>query len=283
MKNKLIKIIGLFILSVLAVSCQNLDRPELEADYPKDINAPGGPLKFYVAFDGTTNNPLMNAVDSVRAKFPNDNPLASMDGAKGKGVQGANYKYIKYSSANDFAQNAGSFTVSVWTKKSAMKTDHVFSMPAVDNYHWSGGSMFLLTEGSVAEPIVKFFVKDKTDEKWFEWVPWAPTGFVAGIYDGNWHHLAFVYDGGTSVMTLYVDGQPKTTSAWGNHGNVILEPSKITGLKIGAGPQEFTPDEIANNGDDWLKNSWTGGIDQFRMYTTPLTAAEVQTLFTKKK
>lgn len=283
MKNKIIKIIGILSLAVLAVSCQNLDRPELDADYPKDINAPGGPLKFYVAFDGTTNNPLMNAVDSVKAKFPNDNPLASIDGAKGKGVQGANYKYIKYSNANDFAQNAGSFTVSVWTKKSVMKTDHVFSMPAVDGYHWSGGSMFLVTEGSVAEPILKFFVRDKTGEKWFEWVPWASTGFVAGIYDGNWHHLAFVYDGGTSVMTLYVDGQPKTTSEWAGHGNIVLEPAKITGLKIGAGPQEFTPAEIANGGDDWLKNSWTGGIDQFRMYTTPLSAAEVQTLFTKKR
>ncbi len=43
-----------------------------------------GPLKFYVAFDGTTSNPLMNAVDSIRAKFPSDNPLASIDGAKRK-------------------------------------------------------------------------------------------------------------------------------------------------------------------------------------------------------
>ncbi len=281
MKNKLIKIIGLFSLSVLAVSCQNLDRPELDADYPKDSNVPGGPLKFYVAFDGTTNNSLMNAVDSVKAKFPNDNPLASIDGAKGKGVQGANYKYIKYSNANDFAQNAGSFTVSVWTKKSVMKTDHIFSMPAVDGYHWSGGSMFILTEGTPDSPTVKYFVKDKTDEKWFEWLG---NNSPVGIYDGNWHHMAFVYDGTSSKMTLYVDGKANGfVPEWNNHGKVVLEPGKITGLKIGAGPQEFSPSEIANGGDDWLKNSWTGGIDQFRMYSTPLTAAEVQTLFAKKR
>lgn len=280
MKNKIIKILGLFSLVFIAFSCQNLDRPDLD-DYPKDANVPGGPLKFYVALDGTTANPLMNAVDSIKAKFPSDNPLLSMDGINGKGVQGAKYKYIKYSSANDFAANAASFTISVWAKKGNLDTDHIFSMPAINNYHWSGGSMFLLTEGSVASPVLKFFVKDKTDEKWFEWVG---GNSPAGIYDGQWHHFAFVYDGGTSKMTLYVDGQAKPfVPEWTGHGNVQLEPSKITGLKIGAGPQEFSAADIQNGASDWLKNSWTGGIDQFRMYTKPLSAAEVQTLHTKKK
>lgn len=281
MKNKLIKIIGLFSLSVLAVSCQNLDRPELEADYPKDINVPGGPLKFYVAFDGNSSDVLMNAVDSVRAKFPTNNPLQSMPSISGKGVQGEKYKYIKYTSANDFAQKAGSFTVAFWASKGQLKTDHIFSMPAVDGYHWSGGSMFLLTEGSTASPTVKYFVKDKTGEKWFEWVG---ANSPAGLYDGNWHHMAFVYDGTSSKMTLYIDGQANAfVPEWSNHGNVVLEPGKITGLKIGAGPQEFTPAQIASGADDWLKNSWTGGIDQFRMYTTPLSATEVQALFNKKR
>lgn len=280
MKIKNLNIIGVFALVFSLWSCQNMDRPEL-GDYPKDANATGGPLKFYVAFDGATSNPLMNAVDSVKAKFPSDNPLASVDGISGKAVQGAPYKYIKYSSANDFARTAGSFTVSLWTKKSQMKTDHIFSMPAVSNYHWSGGSMFLLTEGSVASPILKFFVKDATGEKWFEWVG---NNNAAGIYNGQWHHLAFVYDGSTSMMTLYIDGQAHPfKSEWTNHGNVVLEPSKITGLKIGAGPQEFTAEQIANNGDDWLKNSYTGGIDQFRMYSTALQPAEIQTLFAKKR
>lgn len=281
MKHKIAKLIGLFSVAVFTVACQNLDRPELGDDYPKDANVPGGPLKFYVAFDGNSENVLMNAVDSIKAKFPNDNPLPSTDGVSGKAVQGEKYKYVKYSSANDFAQKAASFTVSVWAKKGNLETDHIFSMPAIQDYHWSGGSMFLLTEGSVAQPLVKFFVKDKTDEKWFEWVG---NNSPVGIYDGQWHHLVFVYDGLTSKMTFYVDGQANSFVAqWGNHGNVVLESAKITGLKIGAGPQEFTPDEIAGGASDWLKNSWTGGIDQFRMYTSPLSAAEVQTLYTNKR
>ncbi len=279
MKNNILNIAGLFGLLMLIFSCQNLDRPEL-GDYSQDSNPVGGPLKFYTAFDGTTSNPLMNAVDSVRAKFPSSNPLASIDGIKGKAVQGAKYKYVKYSSANDFAQTAKSFTVSLWAKKTEMQTDHLFSMPA-SNGHWTSAAMFLLTEGSVASPVLKFFVTDQTGEKWFEWLGGnAP----AGIYDGNWHHLAFVYDASTSKMTLYVDGVANANQPeWTGHGNLQLDPTKITGLKIGAGPQEFTADEIANNAGDWLKNSWTGGIDQFRMYATALSASEVNALYTQKK
>lgn len=271
----------LAVLSLVAVvSCQDLERPVL-GDFPTDANPVGGPLKFYTAFDGESSNELMNAVDSVRAKFPNSNPLQSIEGISGKAVQGEKYKYIKYTSANDFAATAGSFTVSVWAKKGELQTDHIFSMPSDASYHWSAGTMFLLTEGSVETPTIKFFVKDATGEKWFEWVG---ANAVTGFYDGNWHHLAFVYDGGTSVMTLYKDGVAHSFKPeWTNHGNVVLEESKITGLKIGAGPQEFTAEQIEQGAGDWLKNSWTGGIDQFRMYSTALTSQEVSELFSQKR
>src|SRR6266487_1426634 len=100
MKNilRLFAFVSLVIL--IAGSCKKLDRPPL-GDYPKDTNPPGGPLKFYVAFNGTTSNPLMNAVDSIRANFPSSNPLASVDGVNGKAVQGKIDKAINYPSAND--------------------------------------------------------------------------------------------------------------------------------------------------------------------------------------
>src|SRR5688500_8553552 len=79
------------------LSCQKMERPKL-GEYPKDANPPGGPMKFYVAFDGTTNDPLMNAVDSVRANFPASNPLASVDGVKGKAVKGNGTQAINYTS-----------------------------------------------------------------------------------------------------------------------------------------------------------------------------------------
>ena len=102
LKNKIITNATVVLALVIAIAgCNKPSRPAL-GDYPKDANPPGGPLKFYAAFDGTTANPLMNAVDSIRANFPSDNPLASADGVEGKGIQGVIDKAIKYPGANDF-------------------------------------------------------------------------------------------------------------------------------------------------------------------------------------
>ena len=106
MKNKIHLCLLSLALIVVAGSCQKTDRPKL-SDYPKDNDPhfplyPGGPLKFYAAFDGSSTNKLMNAVDSVRANFPSDNPLVSVTGISGKAIKGDGIKAIKYSSANDF-------------------------------------------------------------------------------------------------------------------------------------------------------------------------------------
>ena len=87
-------------MMVLATSCQKMERPGM-GDFPEDTNPPGGPLNFYAAFDGTTDNALKNAVDSIRAAYPVDNPLASVDGVSGKAVRGANKVYLKYAKPND--------------------------------------------------------------------------------------------------------------------------------------------------------------------------------------
>ena len=76
MKNK----IQLCIISVVLILCRRLSKNEqtrILGDFPKMPTRPGGPLKFYAAFDGATSDPLMNAVDSVRANFPSENPLVS--------------------------------------------------------------------------------------------------------------------------------------------------------------------------------------------------------------
>ena len=66
MKKIKIILVPLITILVVMMSCQKMSRPPL-GDYPKDSNPPGGPLKFYAAFDGTTSDALRNAVDSTRA------------------------------------------------------------------------------------------------------------------------------------------------------------------------------------------------------------------------
>ncbi len=163
---QLFSTIGLAMLVLLLTACQKMDRPDL-GDYPRDSNPPGGPLKFYVAFDGTTANPLMNAVDSIRASFASDNPFSTVDGISGKAVQGVNKKFIKYAKPNDWASIAQSFSISFWYKKDGQTKnntggngpEHVISFKS-SNGHWSGSSMLLFLEGNNAGCAVKVICRN---------------------------------------------------------------------------------------------------------------------------
>jgi hypothetical protein len=272
--------IYLLIAAFIAIGiagCQKLDRPAL-GNYPKDANPPGGPLKFYAAFDGTTSNPLMNAVDSIRANFPSDNPFTSITGISGKAVQGDGTKIIKYAGANDWPSTATSFTIAFWEKRNGAPQGNAsfFCHLASNNGYWTGGSaMFGLFDwGTVADSaILKVDCVDKNgNDNWFQW---TGTSRVKGIQDNQWHHMAFVYDASTSKMTLYVDGTANpNVQSWGTHGAVNFDAGKVTGLDIGG------MRNIPNMG--WGQ-SWDGALDQFRLYSKALSAAEVSSLYINKQ
>ncbi len=266
---------------LLATGCQKMDTPGMST-FPVDAAQPGGPLKFYAAFDGTSPDPLRNAVDSVRANFAADNPLTSVDGVRGKAVKGANKKFIKYQKPNDWALTAKSLTVSFWFKRDGQTKnntggngpEYIYSFKS-SNGHWSGASGFILLEGDNGNCAIKYMIVDNTNgDKWFEWA--GGTG-IAGILNNQWHHITLSYSAATSTMTLYVDGVANAvTSTWGGHGDIKMDDSKISEMRIGAGPG------TGFDTDDWLSSTWKGEIDQFRLYSIPLTAAEVTELFTKK-
>lgn len=267
----------------LALSgCQKMERPAL-GNYPKDANPPGGPLKFYVAFDGTTPDPLMNAVDSIRANFPSQNNVGTTDGVRGKAMKGENKKFLKYTKPNDWAAQAESFTISFWYRKNGQTKnntgtngpEYIMSFPS-SNGHWSGSSMLVFLEGNNTSGQVKVMIADKTNAD--NWFTWEGGQSIAGLLDNNWHHVALVYDAPTSTMRLYVDGaQNPNTKTWNNHGPINIDNSKISEMRIGSGPSN------AIDSDDWLASTFKGDLDQFRLYSVALTQAQVSALFTGKQ
>ncbi|MBS1512032.1 MAG: LamG domain-containing protein [Bacteroidetes bacterium] len=269
------------LVLVLATGCKKLARPAL-GDYPADSNPPGGPLKFYTAFDGTTTNAQMNAVDSIRANFPSDNPLASIAGISGKAVQGDAAKFIKYSGVNDFPANASSFSISFWEKRNGIPNGNasfVFTIPS-GNKQWGsyGFSMFLLFDWGTWTPtssaIVKFYMVDDNC-KCDTWITWEGGNKVPNVQDNNWHHMVLVYDATTSKMTLYVDGVANpNVGGWSGHGAEKINASNVQGLDLGGNRN------IKDMG--WGMN-WDGGLDQFRLYGKALSAAEVTALYTGKQ
>ena len=267
---------------LLAASCQKMDRPAL-GDFPKDTNPPGGPLKFYAAFDGTTSDPLMNAVDSIRANFAGSNPLASVDGVSGKAVKGESQKFIRYAKPNDWAKLAKSFTISFWYKRDGQTKNNTGTngpeYPVSfksSNGHWSGANMFVIIEGDNAACAVKVMIADSSNAD--NWFTWEGGNTIPGLLNNNWRHMALVYSAATSGMTLYIDGVANSNvRVWGTHGDINIDDTKISEMRIGAGPG------TNYSSDDWLSSSWKGELDQFRMYDVALSVSEVQALFNGRK
>lgn len=262
-----------------AAGCQDMDRPEL-GNYPEDENPPNGPLRFYVPFDMESENPLMVAVDQIKAKFPTENNFTTTTGVNHNGVQGVTDAMINYAKPNDWAATADSFTVSFWEKHDGQTrnganpgAEHIFSIPS-SNGHWSSATMFLLFDAAptTTATAIKFVMVDANMAD--TWMTWEGPNSVEGLLDNQWHHIAFSYNAATSTMSFYIDGALHGTKEWANHGGVNLDDSKVTGFRIGNGPQSQN-----GSGDNWLYSNWKGGLDQFRLYNIALTEAEVNDLY----
>jgi Concanavalin A-like lectin/glucanases superfamily len=269
--NKLIQYTLIILtISVVIFSCQKMQRPAL-ADYPKDANPPGGPLKFYTAFDGTTTDKLMNAVDSVRATFPSDNPLASVTGISGKAIQGNGSKAVKYPSANDF-KGVTSCTISMWVNNTVnSNTELYFSL--VDKDYWHASSAFLLVENAAVDKCTfKFALMD-------HWVEYTNQSFNKPLFNGQWHHLAFTYDEVTSKLRVYFDGaEVPTPGNSGNFGIGKLNLKNASNLVLGGWNKHANIDGPT---DSWI-SGFTGKMDQFRLYGKALSATEILALYNSK-
>lgn len=269
---------------IVFAGCQKMDRPVL-GDYPKDANPPGGPLKFYVAFDGTTPNPLMNAVDSTRANFPSTNTGSSGDGISGKSYKGSETAFVTYAGVNEFtsAPSISAFTIAFWIKKTPQAagkgTNFAFSLNAKD-YSWTNTKLFLEFEdagnpSTTALAAAKFYIMDQ----WVEYVQKTDKGVVVSdtrmpkVLDGAWHHLAFTYNGTNSQLSAYIDGALFKTNTIGTLGPIVF--GSFNDFTIG-GPNAYT-----NSKNTWM-GFFDGELDQFRVYNSILTPTEISAIFNSK-
>lgn len=284
MKNNKKYIQNVFaVLAVCAlISCQKKDRPDL-GDFQQDSNPPGGPLKFYASFDGTTDNSLFNAVDSIRANFASNNPLTSITGVSGKAVQGSEGKAIKYNSPNDFGSNTSSYSISVWVKSPVASGDRYevpFSLGHQDLYYRQAihFDVYSGPNGSTASSANAYYYMEQPNGDYFE-AYMTGSGGIPNLLDNNWHHLVFTYDETNSTFKAYKDATLFHTSIWTGHGPFVIAGTKVTGLAVGGSNRQAGID--ASN-DGWM-NSWGGGVDQLRLYGKKvLSQAEITTLFQSK-
>ncbi|MFE7846751.1 LamG-like jellyroll fold domain-containing protein [Microbacterium sp. NPDC057407] len=79
------------------------------------------------------------------------------------------------------------------------------------------------------------------------------------LTDGNWHHVAGVYDG--TAYKTYIDG--------------VLRATTTSGQGVSAGTGNIQIGRI----DEPTKKYFAGGIDQVRIYNTALSAADISGLY----
>ncbi len=274
--------LSILVLGTIITGCQKMDRPAL-GDYPQDASLPGGPLKFYAAYDGTTANKSMAAVDSIKANFGvvNGSGTFVTGGISGNSYQGSGGTgFIQYPSANDFTSTTTAFTVAFWIKKTPQAagsgTNYAFALNN-SGYSWTNLKLFFEFEdagnpSTTALAAGKFYVMDQ----WVEYTKHTTTeDRMPKVLDGTWHHLAFTYTSSNSILLAYIDGVLFHTDKVGGPLGAV-DFSGANGFTVGG------PGQQAHDANTWMGNL-DGQIDQFRLYGTALSASDVLALFNSKK
>jgi hypothetical protein len=266
-------------------SCQKISRPAL-GDYTKDeVNLPDGDLRFYLPFDSTSedakqlNIRFKDSISGYPSFFP-DPTTTYIAGVQGTAYQGSTGTFLHYVNANDFGK-ATSFTISFWLQATIDQKDHVnadgvLALSSTKNF-WSNVVVYADHEASTSDSMqLKFHFANGDGDNW-DFAGYTGDSRWPHMYDGVWHHVAFVYDAPSSTATLYRDGvqfDQKTNETIAFDGNA---DQFIVG-----GFQEAVNlvDSYANN--SWM-SGWPGGIDQVRLYSAARSASDVQALYNNKQ
>jgi hypothetical protein len=270
-KVLMVCIAAVFTVSIAFTSCQKLDRPELGELILDPPPPPYDPLKDFWEFEG-------NVGDSGQSKLPTESKgISYAAGASGQAVKmDAPDSWVMVKQAGDTIKNLGSFTIAYWMNgPSPVGTAQGVFGIGNSKAFWGNVEMYLETWNNGSEAYLKINVNNNGAELFSEIK-------VPNLLD-KWSHLALVYDGTTSKLTLYVDGQPHPDingKTWGAGGKIKF--NDLTGIAIGNFTFETTPTLGSHGGEPWGE-AFHGLLDQVRIYNEPLTASQIQQLVTDKK
>ncbi len=187
------------------------------------------------------------------------------------------------------------------TPGSASSASLSFNGTATARFGTNNNAEDIGIDGSGAKTIVTWIKSTQTDKRYF-W-GWSPdNGLVPGadlrfaiedngklrfevsggftrydalaLNDGEWHMVAAIINAGDGIddVDFYIDGNIVTPTA----NTTATITTSGTGTGTSTNPNEFF---FASGGNTTVQQ-WIGGIDDFRIYDTALSDAELDGIFT---
>lgn len=266
------KLICGLLIGITFASCQKMDRPAMNI-IPDDTARINGPLQLYLPFeDDLTDSAQYNKASEAGT-------FSFIEGPKGKAYKGTANSYLQYPLPQRLA-DAGSFTISFWmnTAKHTGGAQGIFVLPNTGDF-W--GNVFAIVEGNDSPTDNSMLLKFTFMGNWIEFNGNNGLSRLPDMY-GKWKHLTFTYDGTTSVFAAYLDGVKLDLPQ--NVSNRTKNNTPLGALKF-ANPSRFViggfQQHIGISGarDSWML-SYTGALDQFRVFTRALSPQEVNNLYT---
>jgi hypothetical protein len=303
-KNKMFKNI-MFVLAacIVITSCQKLTRPAL-GDYPKDPPTPPyNALKSSFSFE---NNVTDDGENKLTGTATHTSYVAGITGqglkmtSGGTGVGGYLAFDLKEKNTDpngfvsipkDTLSNLGSFTVAFWinSTRATPITDGAEGLFAIANntQFWGNIEMFFENYSDATDPNAAWLkihmLNSGVSGGGEEWTADDNTKLKNVL--NKWTHLALVYDASTSALSLYKDGAVTAINnkilGGGNYGKVKF--GDVSGMVIGNFAFQTTPSLTAGADNQSWAQAFNGVMDQFHLYNRPLSASEVNDLYTSKQ
>lgn len=279
---------GMFITGLAVSSCTEPDRdddfppgdpPPVPGGYTNSAEVAPDNLVAHFTFDGTVND----AEGAVTGGMVNGT-TSWVEGVKGQAYKGSTTGFISYDNPGPIA-TFNSFTISMWinTEKHDGGAQSVFTLTKEDGSFW--GNFFMLIEGNNTTENRMFmklhFEKNGATnaEHWVE-----PGGeFRPDNMYGGWRHVAWTYDAATSQVGFFINGERRSLPAGAETRTADASGTPLGGLNFkdatrfvigGFQNQLGAP---YNNPEPWML-TYTGALDEFRIYDKALSAQEISAL-----
>lgn len=253
-------------------------------------------LVSYFPFTGSTTDSVGNLTGTTTGAITFGN------GVSGKDLQGAADAYVVYSNPGTVIPALTSYTVSFWmnTANAGGLARGIFSLNNPTDF-WGSLDIYLdnppSTDPKGDTLIFKVHMANTN-------VPWSGVFVQSKVPKAisTWTHMLVSYDAGTSVFNIYQNGTAIGVSGVGGTTGFVTspvipgdDPTKTstlygplkfpgpTAMVLGTWQFQTNPSlTTAATAQSWA-GSFMGGLDNFRIYSKALSAAEVTALYNLEK